>query len=300
LISHRWPAYRTVSFPEQWFDVSECNQRIEEYFESISRNIRLKEHVLQLQSILRHYQHAAVSPVVSFVFSPQFITSHSLAEAPSYSLHHVLASRVNAPSPSAHGEPNQLRAILPIGATEGISPRAGLDSLETLVDELCHSPNTLLQHYGNDLNNSHRELLCQNASRSARVAVPSHKAIFTYHKECSYSKDKLFAKISAALAPSADVEEICRIAGLWPRITPRSILRQLARDRISTLPDHWKLAIMNYAVSFLRYQQSLRMLELSSSREYEELYREIETIHHDVLAESTPDWLLIQVRRISG
>jgi hypothetical protein len=73
----------------------------------------------------------------------------------------------------------------------------------------------------------------------------------------------------------------------------------LAHDRINTLPDQWKFVIMCYAVTFLKYQQSLRLLELSSRRKYEELQKEIEAIRCDILAESTPDWLLIQVRSLS-
>jgi hypothetical protein len=92
------------------------------------------------------------------------------------------------------------------------------------------------------------------------------------------------------------VEKANAIAGLWPRITPRSLLRQLAQDRIGTLPDQWKAVITRYAVCLLKYQQSQRLLELSSSQKREELLREIETMRSDVLAESTPDWLLVQVR----
>jgi hypothetical protein len=188
--------------------------------------------------------------------------------------------------------------ITPISAIQDAAPRADSDGLETLIEEIRNSSKALLQLFGNDLHNSHRELLAKNTSHSARVAIPSREALFIYHKECSNRKDNLFSEISAALAPTQNVEETSRIAGLWPPIMPRSILRQLAQDRFSTLPDYWKLVIMHYAVSFLRYQQSLRLLELSSRQNYEELLREIEAIHHDIMAESTPDWLLIQVRHV--
>ena len=184
----------------------------------------------------------------------------------------------------------------PTPAIEGITPPPASGCLETLIEELQDSRRPLLQLYGNELNKSRHELLGLNVFRSVRDAVPSHEVLLLYHKECSHRKDKLFSEISAALSPFQNVEETNRIAGLWPHITPRSLLRQLARDRISTLPDQWKLVITRYAVSFLMHQQSLRMLELSSRQKSEELLREIEAIRHDVLAESTPDWLLVQVR----
>ncbi len=293
-ILNQWPGYKSVDFPARPFNRSRCNRRIKEYFQSLSRNIRLREHVLQLQSILQDNQNISMPVAVPYVFSPQFVTSHS--KAPSYSLHDILSSRTNVPTPSACGEPFQYCGIPVTDAKIGVPPQAGIGGLEILIEELRHSPKPLLQQYGNELNTSHRELLGQTASQSAGNAVPPHEALILYYNECSHKKDKLFSEISAALAPARDVEETIRIAGLWPSITPRSILRHLAQDRISTLPERWKFVITCYAVCFLKYQQSLRLMELSSRQQHEELLREIDTIRHDILAESSPDWLLVQVR----
>jgi hypothetical protein len=293
-ILNQWPDYKSVDLPEQWLNKSQCNRRIKEYFQSLSRNIRLREHVLQSQSILQDYQNISIPAALPYVCSPQFVTSHS--KAPSYSLHDILSSRTNVPTPSACGEPFRYCAIPATDAKIGVPPQAGFEGLEILIEELRHSPKPLLQQYGNELNSSHRELLGQTASQSTGNAVPPHEALVLYYNECSHKKDKLFSEISAALAPARDVEETIRIAGLWPSITPRSILRHLAQDRISTLPERWKFVITCYAVCFLKYQQSLRLMELSSKRQYEELLRDIDTIRHDILAESSPDWLLVQVR----
>ena len=294
-ILYQWPDYQSVHVPKQWFYKSRCKRQIKKYFQSISWNIRLREHVLHLQVILQHYENVTIPTAVPYVFSPQFITNNT--EAPSYSLRDVLVSRTNVQTQSTDVEPFQYLSMLPpTPATEGIPPPPTSGSLETLIEELQDSRRPLLQLYGNELNKSRHELLGLNVFRSVRDAVPSHEVLLLYHTECSHRKDKLFSEISAALSPFQNVEETSRIAGLWPHITPRSLLRQLARDRISMLPDQWKFVITRYAVSFLMHQQSLRMLELSSRQESEELLREIEAIRHDVLAKSTPDWLLVQVR----
>jgi hypothetical protein len=179
---------------------------------------------------------------------------------------------------------------------EGMTPWPGLDSLGNLVEELRDSSQPLLQLYGNDLRKSHDKLMGQNGSLIARGPVPSHDALLLYYKECSLRKDKVFSEIVAILAPAQNVEETSRIAGLWPRVTPRTILGQLAQNRISTLPERWKLLITRYAVYFVKYQQSRRLLQLLSRQEYEKLVQEMEVISNDTLAESTPDWLLVQVR----
>jgi len=267
-----------VDLPNEWFDKAAFNQRIKEYSESISRNIGLREHVGELQGVLRKYMDVSIPTADPYTFSPQFITSHS--RAPSYSLCDVLASRTDIP---------------PSSITEGVPPRVGPDNLKILIEELCRSQLPLKALYGNELNMSHCELLRQNA----QGAIPSHELLVTYRDECSLEKHNIFSDISVALAPSQNMETINGVADLWPRITPRSLLRQLARDRISRLPDQWRSLIMRFAISLLKYRHSLRLLELSSGQRHDELLRETESLHKNVLAESSPDWLLIQVRLLS-
>ena len=291
----QWPGpdYGSVDFREEWINKSKCKQRIKEYAESISRNIKLKEYSLQLQSILQHYKNVLIPVAAPYAFSPQFITSS--AKAPPYSIRDVFMSRTNVPTPPADGEPFLGLTTPSAEETESSSPTPGSETLGILIEELSNSPQPLLQLYGNELNKSYREQLGQNASQSTLGAVPSYELLSLYHDECSQRKDKLFSEISATLAPSQEVEKTSGIAGLWPRITPRSILSQLAQNRIGILPDQWKTVITRYAVALLKYQQSVRLLELLSIQKHEELLREIEAIRNDVLVESTPDWLLIQV-----
>jgi hypothetical protein len=283
-----------VDLPEQWFNKYECHRRIDEYFQSISRNIRLKDHVLQLQSILKRYGNVPMPTTLPYNFLPRFTVSSSMA--PSYLLRDVLSSRTSIPTPSAV-QPflgDSIR-VPPAAATASTLDPVGSDALKILIEEFQNSRQPLLELYGNELNKSHRELKGQIASRSSRGAVPSHELLHLYHDECSRKKDELFSEILSNLAPSQNAEETSTIAGVWPRITPRSLLRQLAQDRIGTLPDQWKAVITRYAICLLKYQQSQRLLELSASQKHEELLREADSMRSDVLVESTPDWLLVQV-----
>jgi hypothetical protein len=277
-------------------DMSDRHRRIEKYTRLMFEDIRLLRHVEQLQRFSWQQQLRSVSipTTVPSAFAPKFIRRNS--KAPLYSLSEVLESRSSVPTPSPDGQPFQDCASLPpTEEIEKILPPAASGSLKILIEELLNSRQPSLQLYGNGLNKSHHALLGRNNSRYSGEAVPSHELLLDYHEQCSHRRDKLFSELSAALAPSQGVEEFICIAGLWPRITPRSLLHQLTQGRIGTLPDQWKFVITRYAVSFLKYQQSLRMLELSSRQKTEELLREVEAISHDVLAGSTPDWLLIQV-----
>ena len=293
---------KSVDFHEftLWFNKSKCLRLIEKHIRSILKNIELKGYVLQLECILEHYADVTIPTTPPYKISPQFVTS--CTKAPSYSILNALLSRPNVPTPRA--EMPFLDDSIPFASptatdttmTTGTLAPVGPDSLKVLVEELLHSRQPLLELYGNELNKSHRELMGNGSCQSARGALPSQELLRFYHNKCSRVKDKIFSEISAALAPSQNVENVIAIAGLWPRITTRSLLRQLAQDRIGTLPEEWKAMITRYAVCFLKYQQSQRLLDLAATQKSEEILREIETMHGDALAESTPDWLLVQVR----
>jgi hypothetical protein len=288
-----WPHYHRVNVPEQRFNKSDFIRRLVPYVQSITRNVKLREHVAQLQSIISQYVSNSIPAVGPYVFSSQVITSGP--GAPSYSLHDLMVSCANVPTPSSDG--NLYRGCINhTVATEAVSQLASSPVLDSLIEEFRNSRQLLLQLYGDELSKSHLELSGQSARQLVRGVIPPHELLLAYHHGCSHVKDEMFSQIKGALAPSQTVEETSGIAGLWPRITPRSLLRQLARDRINTIPDEWRPVITHFATALLKYRHSLRLLELSYRQRREELLREIEAMHNDILAESTPDWLLVQVR----
>jgi len=288
LLLHQWPSYRYVGLPGDWFDKTDFDRRMNEYIQSISRNNRLKEHVERLQSVLRDYEDVPISsPTMPYTLSPRFITNRS--QAPSFSLHDIFWSPSHVPTPSTDE----------VAFQDWVSP----DRLEKLINEFCSSQQPWQNVYGNELKKSHCALLGQNVLQTQKGAIPSHKVLLDYHDECSRRKNDIFSEISAALSPSQNLEITNGSAGLWPRITPRSLLRQLSWDRINKLPNQWQSLILCYATALLKYRHSLRLLELSSGQKREELLRETEAIRSNVLAESTserPDWLLIQVRPLAS
>ena len=303
-ILHQWLEYESVDFREQWFNKSECLRLVKKFIQSTLRNIQLRDHMRELQHILQRHANVSIPATQPYEFSPRLI--RNLSKAPSYSILDTMLSRTSATT--SWDDKTFLRDSISLALssagtamTDTLAP-VGPDNLKILTGEFRHSRQSLLQLYGNELNKSHHELMEHSpslgASQSTRGANPSHGLLRLYHDECSHRKNRIFSEISATLAPSQNAEKANAIAGLWPRITPRSLLRLLAQDHIGTLPDQWKAMIIRYAVSFLKYQQSQRLLELSSSQKSDEIFREIESMRSDVLEELTPDWLLVQVRPV--
>ncbi len=292
-----WPETWCDLLPSEWFDTQRCGESVEAYLQSVFQNIDFRNHIHRLQDILNRYG-TSTPPKAPYVFSPQSSARPPKVSSPS--LREVLMSRANIPRPPTRERPSSGDAIPSTFtiATESNPPSTKKDGLSSLIQELRRSRESLLQLYGEDLNKSYGDLLGKRASFLVRRSVPPQKALLQYRDLCSKKKDGIFSEISEALAPSQKQEYVDSVSGLWPRITPRSILRELSRDRVHTLTDQWKHAFTRYAVAFLKYQQSQRLLELSSRRRDEELLREAETACEDVAAACSPDWLLITFWRV--
>ena len=290
----QWPEI-WCDLPYEWFDIEVGSKGVEAYLQSISRNVAFAKHVYSLEAILARYG-TRIPPKAPYVFSPRFSARPSTTSSPS--LREVLMSRANIPCPPPRELPSSGSAVPCTTKAKGtkhnpLSTRA--DGLNSLIQELRQSQESLLRLYGEDLNKSFGDLQRKGASFVTERGVPPRDALLKYRDLCSERNDAIFSELSGALAPSQKHEIVIGISGLWPRLTPRSMLRELSRDRVCTLTDQWKRTIIRYAVAFLKYQQSQRLLELSSRHLDEELLREAETTCEDVAAACTPDWLLIQV-----
>ena len=308
---------RFLGLPPQWFDTQRWEESVNEYLQSISRNIQFKAHIHSLQAILNNYE-SATPPIVdqTYKFLPQFSTRSPKATFPS--LRHVLTFRAHFPQPEEGLDylpitdqtykflpqfiMRPLKATFPslrsLSLRHVLKSRAHLpqpEGLSYLIQEFRDSGKSLLRLYGDDLQKSYNDLLEKSERFPAPRGIPPRESLRHHRDLCSSKKDELFSEISKALAPHRELAEVVSISGLWPRITPRSVLRELSRNRVGALPDQWKLAITRYAVAFLKYQQSQRLLELSSQGRHEEFLREAKTPCEEVAAACSPDWLLIQV-----
>jgi hypothetical protein len=289
----RWPKKKVPNLPYEWFDGPSCKAHIEEYFQSIVRNLKLKDHIEGLQTVLNLYGTSGSSATdLPYTFSPRFDAKPS--EAVSHSIRHLLMLLPNIATQSPCDPDQAISSVMTV-ATGSVLPPTREDGLGTLIQEFQSSQQPLLRLYGDDLNQSYGELLRKEAFSAAERVIPSYDVLRHYRDVCRERKDAIFSKLLTALEPYQRVDKIIGMAGLWPRITPRSILRELSRGRANTLSEQWKDVIIGYAVAFLKYQQSQRMLELASRHQDEAFFREAETICEDVAAACSNDWLLIQV-----
>ncbi|KAI0275472.1 hypothetical protein BC834DRAFT_853041 [Gloeopeniophorella convolvens] len=303
-----WPRNEALQIDERWFDKPRVRTCIDEYFASISRNVALEQHIQQLQAVLSLYESTS-SPSVPYSYSPRFVTVSSNPRR--HSISRLLAERSDVsrtlryensrwPHPYTSDD-NDLAcsASSSIQENDRALCRDDAQGLDGLIEELLRSRDPLVRLYGGDLKTSYAELarhdLNQGHVSRLRGPLPSHEILTVHRDSCARRLDAMFSGILATLLPQSGPEQVVSLACLWPRITPRTILGMLANGRTDSLTDRWKSHITRYATMFLEYQQSQRMLELSLRGRAEELRQEIEVKCEDIVAASSPEWLLVQI-----
>ena len=91
------------------------------------------------------------------------------------------------------------------------------------------------------------------------------------------------------------IEKMQHQAGLWPRLTIRSLLSLLSTTSKSSLPEKWKATIILLAQSLVRYQHSQRMMHYQALGAMDDFHKEYKNDPDDIIYDDS-EWLLIQAR----
>lgn len=277
-----------------WFEVAPCLVAVREYYESCSKNAELRAHLQHIQGIL-----SSQSPNSSLGISaspPVRVNSQQrrqprLEPMASLSLLPLMCSRIHQKS----------ELSLP-QSRPSISKNKGDPTddsrLASLSAELRRSDNLIHARYGEDLEAS-RVNLAKAEVISLPNQLPRVEDLCTNGENCRRYLQSLLDKICHSLGPSTPSERVVSIAGVWPRRTPRDILRRLSLWGRQSLPEVWKEALMEYARAFVEYQHTQYLVLLAQDNKKEDFYKELDLESIDSCALThNPDWLLVQVSNI--
>src|SRR5258706_375683 len=107
---------------------------------------------------------------------------------------------------------------------------------------------------------------------------------------------ELMGEIMRSIGPRAEDELMLARSGLWPRISPRSLLEQLTLSQRHRLSEPWKQKIVDFGQAISLLQRARRLSELSSQKHRAEYEREANNDGQsgwDPLEK--PDWLLVEL-----
>jgi len=102
--------------------------------------------------------------------------------------------------------------------------------------------------------------------------------------------------IMSSIVPQAENERMLAKSGLWPHISPRSLLERLTLSQRHLLSASWKGKLLDYAQAIAMVQRARRISELSCEENRAEYEREVNNDgKSDWDPMENPDWLLVEL-----
>ncbi|EGN92655.1 hypothetical protein SERLA73DRAFT_65475 [Serpula lacrymans var. lacrymans S7.3] len=286
----QWPCENPnlISDYSVWFNVTALMESTNILFREWFHNAQLKNHTSHVQAVLDevHLSHAQSSEPY------QLLPSQSTRPPrPSNVSFQNLFLR-EAPYIKLPPEPlGVLKAMTEVGSPPDTQ------KLQVLLSEFRgSSTNGFHQLYGTSLSES-RHILSEQAPDIFPSLIPYSIQMLQYHcQQCEGHFRYALKTIQAALSSRNIPEYTILSAGLWPRITTRSLLEQLGLTCSVALSTNWKRTLVSFANALLLFQRSQRLLALALNKKYEEFFKELENTGCDGWdAMEYPDWLLIQI-----
>ncbi|KAK7056950.1 hypothetical protein VNI00_002668 [Paramarasmius palmivorus] len=128
---------------------------------------------------------------------------------------------------------------------------------------------------------------------SVKTAISS-TILDAHNVTCGDILHNALSKVISALSPVSDAETAASLSGLWPRLTPLTLLESLAPNRRHQLSSLWIHTLKRLAQYILLFQRSrrLRSLFILPNGDF---WKEVQTPPLVIDTMEDPDWLLIQV-----
>lgn len=298
-------------------NMSDAMEKVTPLFESWYRNKKFKEHLEEVQTTLNSIHRKESKVPRSYSFEPYRNSQCSIPsvirlgdllrrEAPvigQYTSDSADLPEGNVPkdSPAAIGNHREgFWRRVSSTATRFVKRKEGStsgDQLKSLLKEFqSRSLTEFDKSYAGDLLKSFEAFESCGVSTenlAATILVESTKTEGQAHL------DKAFGAILQSLMPNGQGELMTYRAGLWPRISPVSLLQLLSGNGPIELSPKWKRALVTYGKAITMIQRSERLLSHDSTARVKgnsDFAREIEnTGHQQWDPMQQPDWLLIEI-----
>ncbi|KAL2005979.1 hypothetical protein VTN00DRAFT_9633 [Thermoascus crustaceus] len=171
------------------------------------------------------------------------------------------------------------------------------NSLEMLLQRIgSRCSKGYKQQYVNDLL---RSLRCLRQKKDMDFIPERREGIKlqleAYLGRCRKNLDSVFHSIRANLEADCSItDQIVMRAGLWPRLSPTSLLCHLVPGEHAILTDGWKYALVQYALALTTLQHAERLV--ACINDPVSLTRELETRGHEGWDPMQyPEWLVLEV-----
>ncbi|QRW06904.1 kinase-like protein [Ceratobasidium sp. AG-Ba] len=289
-----WPHSPTTPSSDysSWFNINTCLLQVQSYFDSCSRNVDLKEH---LHRVGGNLSSGSTTPGLKYTSMLSALPLPKTSKPVSARLlpwlavgglinHRAVPSLIEVPL-----KPPVASSMIRGGAYD-------TSQLETLLAEF-HTSSTrpLCRRYGSDLETSRLDLSRSN-TQAPPLQLPSLSRL--ERNRSLYHGDLLenLELIRGWLGPTTPLEDILFMSGIWPRITPRTILSNLGLRARKNIPQVPLGEFKKFARSYIEYQRSQRLIALAQDAKHDEFFKEMNLANADSSEEANhPDWMLVQI-----
>jgi hypothetical protein len=272
-------------------NLRDVDEKVKYIFGNWYMNLRLKEHTTQVQAVLDDIRGAVPGlPYYSFP-RPGRVASTPMSNG-NVSITDVSASHITHNDPP----PSQPRSRSPSrGPAENL---ISMNPLQNLLSGLISEAESAFQKcYAEDLMKSLSALQESTQEYGGDQHQDTWASLRAYYRS---RLDLLFEEIVTTLRSPLDerAEDILKICGLWPSITPVSLLRLLAMPTCAGLEPGWKKVLIDYGLAMTEFQRAERLHALALGGEGSKgaFLKELDNIgHQDWLPMEYPDWLLLEI-----
>ncbi|GBE85332.1 hypothetical protein SCP_0705190 [Sparassis crispa] len=296
----QWPCH-TPSTPSGYSNVINITKLMFSAnlkFRSWYQNRELQNHLTQVQHVLHQVRELDAHPKV-----PRYVVHPSLrtTTAPKCFIDAAGLFKRKAPALDVldhDAEVYQGETFYRLSAGSFRTEELGL-----LIREFeHHHSSTFKQHYGHHLECSRAILEAQEGSTVPYFPPDTFKYFQHYRDLCHQAFNQSTATIQRSLGPRNLIEQLFCTSGQWPRLSEKSLLRNLASTSQTRrmLSKEWEQCLVSYARTCLQFQRSQRLIEYLQQKRYEDLLKELDNQESRIDPDDSSsllnaDWLLVQI-----
>lgn len=182
-----------------------------------------------------------------------------------------------------------------INLNELLKPHSQLQELEEIVGPLLHSENPVRHVYGEHLAHSLLALESIDTRKSPLEISIDRKCLATTLLSCQHEVNTHFEMICTKLNQHPSFAWLSR-GGLWPSLTPITLLGTLAGSSSVKSFGLLKEVIIAYARQLTRWQRLLRIQAADKNRNNAQLRELFDNEgHSEWNPNDYPDWLLLEI-----
>lgn len=299
-------------------DIAKALEIIRPEWQRLLQNWELSQHIAQVQSVLdHHHAEAQIAPSTVEAREQEVLPMRvrggefptladtllcktafnariaSAVDSPDTVL--FKESHTSAPYGLAQKTNGTLRMPIPTKYKVPHLPRE-VEELSRIIESITSSKSTVRQHYGNDLkqsldalqNSNNTPLSEEPAIDSARLSAAISKA--------RYDIQGKFDRLGKSFESEDSRVPWLQYGGLWPVITPVTLLENLRSTSSCIFGDGMKESLTSYALSITALQRLLRVEDALRKSHSQRMTEELQNVgHRNWKPQNQADWLLLEI-----